>query len=145
MEIVHLDFLTVGRKEGDAVNILVVTDHFTRLAGAYVTPTQTAPVVAKTLSLQFFREHGWPEKIITDQGKSFECTLIRDFCALLGIQKIRTCCYHPQGNGQCERFNSTLLSMITSLPATTKTNWEYCLSALSQPYNMTTSATTGWH
>ena len=144
MEIVHLDFLTVGRKEGDAVNILVVTDHFTRLAGAYVTPSQTAPVVAKTLSLQFFREHGWPEKIITDQGKSFECTLIREFCALLGIQKIRTCCYRPQGNGQCERFNSTLLSMITSLPATTKTNWEYRLSALSQAYNMTTSATTGY-
>ena len=108
------------RKEGDAVNILVVTDHFTRLAGAYVTPSQTAPVVAKTLSLQFFREHGRPEKIITDQGKSFKCTLIREFCALLGIQKIRTCCYRPQGNGQCERFNSTLLSMITSLPATTK-------------------------
>ena len=31
------------------VNVLVVTDHFTKYAQAYVTPKQTAMIIAKTL------------------------------------------------------------------------------------------------
>ena len=51
MELVHLDSLTLGGKAGDHknVNTLIVTDHFTKYAQAYITPKQTAVVVAKTL------------------------------------------------------------------------------------------------
>ena len=40
MELIHLDFLTLGGKAGDtkSTNILVVTDHFTKYAQAYITP-----------------------------------------------------------------------------------------------------------
>ena len=39
VELVHLDFLTLGGKAGDNrnVNILIVTDHFTKYVQAYVT------------------------------------------------------------------------------------------------------------
>ena len=48
MELVYLDFLTLGGKADDnrGVNILIVTDHFTKYAQAYVTPKQRALVVA---------------------------------------------------------------------------------------------------
>ena len=51
MELIHLDFLMLGGKTGNtkSVNILVVTDHFTKYAQAYITPKQTAVVVAHTL------------------------------------------------------------------------------------------------
>ena len=51
LELIHLDFLTFGEKAADnrSVNILVVTDRFTRYAQAYVTQKQTGPVVARTL------------------------------------------------------------------------------------------------
>ena len=51
MEMVHLDFLTLSGKAGNAksTNILVITDHFTRYPQAYVTPKQTAVIVAHTL------------------------------------------------------------------------------------------------
>ena len=49
MELVHIDYLTIeSNKTEKDINILVVTDHFTRLAQAFVTPSQTASVVAKT-------------------------------------------------------------------------------------------------
>ena len=49
MELVHMDCLTIeSNKQDKDVNILVVTDHFTRLAHDFVTPSQTASVVAKT-------------------------------------------------------------------------------------------------
>ena len=77
MELVHLDFLTLGGKAGDtkSTNILVVTDHFSKYAQAYVTPKQTAIVVACTLWENFLIHYGWPEKILTDQRKSFENNL----------------------------------------------------------------------
>ena len=50
LELVHIDFLIIeaSSKEKD-VNILVVTDHFTKYTQAYVTRSQTAQVVANTL------------------------------------------------------------------------------------------------
>ena len=43
MELVHMDYLTIeSGKANKDVNILVVTDHFTRYAQAFITPTQTA-------------------------------------------------------------------------------------------------------
>ena len=56
LELVHLDFLTLGGKADDnrSVNILIVTDHFTKCAQAYITPKQTAVVVAQTLLENFW-------------------------------------------------------------------------------------------
>ena len=68
MELVHIDFLTVGHPESDRqINLMVVTDHFTRYAQAYVMPNQTAPVVAKTLWEQILTHCGWPTMMLTDQ------------------------------------------------------------------------------
>ena len=77
MELIHLDFLTLGGKARDtrSTNILVVTDHFTKYAQVYITAKQTAIVVARTLWENFLVHYGWLEKILTDQGTSFENNL----------------------------------------------------------------------
>ena len=89
MELVHIDYLTIeSNKTEKDINILVVTDHFTRLAQAFVTSSQTALVVAKTLWDKFFMYYGIPEKILSDQGKNFESSLIAELCKLTGVKKI---------------------------------------------------------
>ena len=76
-ELVHIDFLTIEAPKKDKdVNILVVTDHFTRYAQAYVTRSKTAPIVANTLWEKFFVHYGFLEKILSDQGRNFESNLI---------------------------------------------------------------------
>ena len=52
-------------------------DHFTRYAAAYVTPKQTALVVAKVLWENVLVNYGWPAKILMDQGKNFQSSLVR--------------------------------------------------------------------
>ena len=59
------------------INILIITDHFTKYAQAYVTPNQTAPIVARTFWENFLVHYGWPAKILIDQGKCFESALVK--------------------------------------------------------------------
>ena len=93
----HLDFLTLGGKTDDSksINVLVVTDHFTKYAQAYVTPKQTAVIVGKMLWENFLVHYGWPEKIPTNQGKSVMNNLIQELCELAQVKKLHTSRYHP--------------------------------------------------
>ena len=70
MELVHIDDLTIEAPKNSKslrdVNILIVTDHFTWYAQAYVTLNQKANTVAKTLWDKFFVHYGFPENILSD-------------------------------------------------------------------------------
>ena len=107
-----------------------MTDHLTKLAHVFVTPSQTASVVAKTLWDKFFMYYGIPEKILSDQGRNFESSLIAELCKLTGVKKLRTTPYRPQTNGQCEKFNSTLINMTGTLPSELKYNWQEHVNSL---------------
>ena len=139
MELIHLDFLTLGGKAGDTKrnNILVVTDHFTKYAQAYITPKQTAVVVVPMLWENFLVHYGWPEKILTDQGKSFKNNLILELHNLAQVKKLCTSPYHPETNGQCECFNANLISMLGTLPTHAKKNWQEWVATLTHAYNCT--------
>ena len=100
-----MDFLLIGSKNEDDVNVLVITDHFTHYAQAFVTNNQRTNTVIDVFINQYDVQYGWPEKILTDQGTSFEAKLFKDLCDEAKIRKMRTTPYHTMGNGQPERFN----------------------------------------
>ena len=146
LQLVHLDFLTVGGKADDnrSVNILTVTDHLTKYAQAYVTPKQMAQVVVQTFWENFLVHYGWPEKILTDQGKSLENSLIKELCELAQIKKLYTSPYHPETNGQCECFNATLINMLGTLPTHARKNLQDLVDTLTHAYKCTISSVTGF-
>ena len=57
-----MDFFDDRFQEGPnkEINVLVITDHFTRYAQAFVSTSQTAIVVAQTLYKEYFVHYGWP-------------------------------------------------------------------------------------
>ena len=144
LELVHLDFLSIGGKDDKMKSVLVVTDHFTCYAQCYVTKNQTALTVATELVNKYFTTYGWPDKILTDRGTSFENELFHNICELAKIKKLRTGSYRPQTNGQCERFNQTLLNMLGTLPHDAKKKWQDWVPTLTHAYNCTTSKTTAF-
>ena len=56
----------------------------------------------------------------------------------------KTTPYRPQINGQCEKFNSTLINMIGTLPMMAKQHWQGFVSTLVHAYNYMKSVATGF-
>ena len=84
--------------------ILVIIDHFTKWVEAYAIPNQEAVTVAFCFE-SFINTFGYPDIILTDQDRNFESAHIKEMCGRLKIDKRTTSAYHPQCNGQSERFN----------------------------------------
>ena len=141
LELVHMDYLSLEPSKGNIENVLVITDHFTRYALAYPSKTQTAQATARILWDNFICHYG-SEKFISDQGRNFESDLIKELCKIAGVKKVHTTRYHPQGNGQCERFNSTLCNMLGTLSEEEKSDWKSHFGCMTHAYNCTKHAST---
>ena len=142
LELVHLDYLMLEPSKGNIENVLVITDHFTRYALAYASKTQTAQATARILWDNFICHYGFPEQFISDQGRNFESDLIQELCKIAGVKKLHTTPYHPQSNGQCERFNSTLCNMLGTLSDEEKSDRKSHLGCMTHAYNCTKHAST---
>ena len=130
-----MDYLTTEAMEGGKdIQILVITDHFTRYAQAIVTSLQTA----QNLWDKFIVHYGLPEKILTDQRHNFESNLLKALYEIAQVKKMRTSGYHPQTNGQCKHFSVTLISMLgTWVPEKPKSTWREQVPTLVYGYNCT--------
>jgi transposase InsO family protein len=144
MELLCIDYLSLEVSKGGYENVLVITDHFTRYAQAFPTKNQTARTTAKVLFENFFVHYGFPEKLHSDRGQNFLSKVIQRLCKIAGVKRTRTTPYHPQGNGQCERFNQTLIKMLRTLESERKSDWKSAISALVHAYNVTKCEVTGY-
>ncbi|KAJ8406904.1 hypothetical protein AAFF_G00291800 [Aldrovandia affinis] len=144
LELVCIDFWSAEDNNNKSVDVLVITDHFTKLAHAFPCQDQTAKKVAKKLWDNFFCVYGFPQRLHSDQGANFQSELIAELLELAGVGQSRTSPYHPMGNGGTERFNRTLGGMLRSLPPRSKHKWPQMIQTMTFTYNCTQHETTGF-
>ena len=136
-EIVAIDYLKVDRGKGGFEYILVVTDHFTKFAQAYPTKKKTGRSAADKIFNNFILQFGFPARLHHDLGREFNNQLFTQLHRLTGIRMSNTTPYHPEGDGQSERFNRTVINMLKCIPENEKMNWMAHLPKLMFAYNST--------
>ena len=144
LEMISIDFITVDKSSDGRDSILVITDIFTKFTKAVATRNQSALTVAKVILNEWIYNFGIPERIHSDQGRNFVSSLIKELCMLLCINQSKTTSYHPAGNGQTERMNRTLLSLLRSLSEEKKSKWPLYLNELIHAYNILEHSSTGY-
>ncbi|CAG2228923.1 unnamed protein product [Mytilus edulis] len=133
-EKIAIDILEVPMSDQGNRFIVVIGDYFSKWAEAFPLKNHTAPVIAEILIDQFISRFGAPFQLHSDQGPEFESRLISELCKLLGIDKTRTTTYHPQSDGQVERFNRTLLSMLSKYVKENQRDWDVHLQKVMMGY-----------
>ncbi len=122
--------------------ILVIGDYFTKWMEAFPMPNMEAITVAELLVNSFICRFGTPDQLHTDQGRNFEAKVIKEVCQLLGITKTRTTPYHPQSDGLVERFNRTLLNLLSMAASDNERNWDLQLPKIMLAYRTSVQEST---
>lgn len=87
-------------------------DEFSRFPFAIPGKDISASTVIKCLT-SVFSIFGLPGYIHSDRGASFMSTEVKSSLHSRNICSSRTTPYHPQGNGQCERYNGIIWKAIS--------------------------------
>ncbi|XP_055590304.1 uncharacterized protein K02A2.6-like [Uranotaenia lowii] len=75
------------------------------------------PHYATTIKMlrDVFCRFGMPETLVSDNGRQFTADIFLEFCTQNGIEHIRSPPYHPQSNGQAERFVDTFKRSLAKI------------------------------
>jgi transposase InsO family protein len=78
----------------------------------------------------------WPATVCVD-GKRAQFTLkfFMAVCRELGVSKVFTTAYHPQKNGQVERYNRTIINDLRGYIGDRQNDWDEFSSSLAFGYN----------
>ena len=125
MERVAFDILSFPEEtdHGNKV-VLVICDYFTKWTEAVPLKDHQASTVADALITQFFLRLGFPRIIHSDQAPEFTSELMQELCQLLEIHQSKTCPYRPQSDGLVERFNCTLIDMLSKFCGERCDDWD---------------------
>ncbi|VDP93771.1 unnamed protein product [Echinostoma caproni] len=122
--------------------ILVMVDYFTKWCEVVPLDRMDAETVASAIVGRWVNCWGTPCQLHSDQGSNFESALVQELCRSLGIDKTRTTAYYPQGNGQTERTNRTLINLLKAF-VESEVDWDKKLGACTMAYRSSVHASTG--
>ncbi|KAJ9525841.1 hypothetical protein QJQ45_009290, partial [Haematococcus lacustris] len=75
-----------------------------------------------------FKLHGLPKDMVSDRGPHFHNTFWHHVQKLLGMRGSLSSSYHPQSDGQTERYNRVLEEMLRHYISPTQADWPDYLS-----------------
>ena len=142
-EVVQIDHQKMCMTESGYNQILVIIDHFTKLAEAVPCQTASAEETCDHLISYWISRYGCPMTFQSDNGKAFVGDLTKELMKRSYIAQAHSTTYHPQTNGLVERQNRTLVNMLRVYCSTYMTDWDKYLPQVVGAYNSIQHSTTG--
>ena len=132
---VQIDHQKICMTESGYNQILVIIDHFTKLAEGWETFDH--------LITHWISRYGCPMTFQSDNGKAFVGDLTKELMKRSHIAQAHSTTYHPQTNGLVERQYRTLVNMLRVYFSRYMTDWDKYLPQVVGAYNSTQHSTTG--
>ena len=144
LEFVSIDILgdLITTSQGKRF-LLVITDRFSKLVRTVPLKRITEAAIALELVRHWVLVYGPPALLLSDNGGKFPARFFQDVCRIIGIKNLFITTYHPQCNGQVERFNRTILAALRHYVADHPKNWDLFTDALTYAYNTQVLSSTG--
>ena len=142
-EVLQIDHQKICMTESGYNQILVIIDHFTKLAEAVPCQTASAEETCDHLITHWISRYGCPMTFQSDNGKGFGGDLTKELMKRSHIAQAHSTTYRPQTNGLVERQNRTLLNMLRVYCSRYMTDWDKYLPQVVGAYNSTQHSTTG--
>ncbi|MCP3663190.1 MAG: DDE-type integrase/transposase/recombinase [Gammaproteobacteria bacterium] len=122
--------------------IVCFTDALTKWPEVFATPETSARTVAELFVNNIICRHGCPLELLSDNAKNFRSNLLAEICKLTNTNKTFTTPYHPAGNGQVERYNHTLVDMLSMFVSKRQDDWDEILDLVVFAYRTAIHSTT---
>ncbi|XP_022041472.1 uncharacterized protein K02A2.6-like [Helianthus annuus] len=103
--------------------IIVAVDYFTKWVEAKALASTTSAVVKRFIWEQIICRFGLPLRIITDNGTNFAADDLERWFKELNIEHTFSSVAHPQGNGQVEAVNKSIVDGIKARLGEKRRGW----------------------
>ena len=124
--------------------LMVLIDRFSKMVKLRACNTTISSAEAGKLVLDMMMEIGkLPTSIVSDRDVRFTAGAWGQLWRGLNTELKMSTAYHPQTDGQTERMNRTLLTMLRSY-AEKREDWEEWLPFVAAAYNSTKQESTGF-
>ena len=122
---------------------LVWVDAYSKYAGVHRVKRPDAELTVKTLR-EVFALFGLPNQLVSDNGPAFIAEEFQEFLRSNGVKHVRSAPYHPQTNGEAERFVQTFKhAMKADDNSVSNAELDRSLQQFLLRYRVTPHATTG--
>jgi len=123
--------------------ILVICDRFTKVTRAVRLKAISALDVLSAFLDTSVASYGIPDSVLSDSGPQFAAVLWQGVLKALGIDTNYATPYHPQTNGQVERFNKTLVKQLRHYVNDHVVTWSRYLRVVVTAYISQVHGSTG--
>src|SRR2546430_13672546 len=94
--------------------IISLTDVLSKFVVTKAVQDNTAQTTVRFLKEDIIAKFGTPRCILTDNGTHFTSLMMNELIKQIGATHLYSRQYHPQTNGQIERYNSTMDAKIAN-------------------------------
>ena len=145
-ELVQYDHMKICPSDDGNTGILVIIDHFSKLAEAVPCnhDEYDAATTSKLLLQKWFARHGTPTRMQSDNAPNFTAAVSAEFMKAAQVTKVTSTAGHPRTQGLVERQNRTLLTLLRVFCSRRMRDWDQYLDEVMGAYNSTRHATTGF-
>ncbi|KAI1002674.1 hypothetical protein K3495_g5529 [Podosphaera aphanis] len=130
------------RNHNQYQHIVVICDRLSKRRHFIPVETISSKELVRVF-LPIFSQHGLPQSIVSDRGTNFISKFWKTLCSRLGISLKFSTAYHPETDGQTERFNQSLEEYLRKYVNYNQDDWVDWLHLAEFQANNTVNATTG--